>query len=303
MNERNYESECESDLEKDDAAVLSKRYAVFINAIDSYKKKEDKHKKTRLRAQWTKMHDAVQEHFTSHVMINGTTHLLPPNIYALKQTSKQSWMLYKKRECERRKRLRQKIEKEKKVEESGGPANLLLSMVDSCEVCKKFYITVNLFWGVTLCDVCYFNEEVIHEIMSAKKKQMSSSASASSSSAKIISHPQNRLLASAFSSTSEKWKEKYFSVPPSPPPPVISTSALVSLSSSSEEEIIVEENSNQFDEVDSEDIRPISLYKGLPTPPGSPYQHCHLFGEYGNENSIQKICEEIINMPDCDSNF
>jgi hypothetical protein len=77
-------------------------------------------------------------------------------------------MLYKKRECERRKRLRIKLEKEREIERQGGPANILLSMVDACEVCRKLYVTVNLFWGVTLCDSCYFNKDVIDDIMKKK---------------------------------------------------------------------------------------------------------------------------------------
>lgn len=171
---KNYESECDSDLDKDDNIVLTRRYSKFIQKLADSKKKVGG--KVKLKAQWTKMHDAVQEHFSSHVLINNTSHLLPSNVYALKQASKQSWMLYKKRECERRKRLRIKIEKEKEVECSGGPANLLLSLVDACEACKKMYITVNLFWGVTLCDVCYFNTEVIMDIMKAKTNMLFSTS-------------------------------------------------------------------------------------------------------------------------------
>jgi hypothetical protein len=290
--ERSYESGCESDLEKDDVDVLAKRYNKFIDAIDYIKSKENGIKKKRLRAQWTTMHDAVQEHFTSHVMLNGSVHLLPPNIYALKQSSKQSWMLYKKRECERRKRLRQKIEKEKKVEESGGPANLLLSMVDACEVCRKLYITVNLFWGVTLCDVCYFNEDVINEIMKTKKNTLISSSS--SSAIKVIDrkHPSVKDTTES-SSSSYDWKAKYFTLPPSPPPPPQQPISRASPTlSSSDEEVIVEEDSCQFDE-EVEDMRPISLYHKPPTPPGSPFFSSN--SQY--ELEVKQICEEITSIP------
>ena len=296
--ERNYETECESELDKDDADVIANRYSKFINALETIKNKENGIKKTRLKAQWTKMHDAVQEHFTSHVMINGTSHLLPPNIYALKQSSKQSWMLYKKRECERRKRLRLKIEKEKKIEESGGPANLLLSMVDACEVCRKFYITVNLFWGVTLCDVCYFNVDVISEIMKSKKKHMEASVVSSSSTKVVRHHPHLKDHSAPL--PPDKWKEKYFIISEEP----VATPSLTNQPQRSadlispdlsSEEVIVEEDSCQFDEdFDFEDPRPISLYKGPPTPPGSPYNR----HSSQQEESIQKICEDILNMPE-----
>lgn len=166
---RNYESECESDLEKDDSVTIQKRYEKFIKQSFFDKEKAiDKKPPPRLRmrkAQWPRYYDVVQEHYSSHVMVNQSTYLLPKNICALKQEAKQSWMLYKKRECERRKRLRLKIVQEREKEQNGNPSNLLLTMVDACEVCKKLYVTVNLFWGITLCDICYFNEEVIHSIM------------------------------------------------------------------------------------------------------------------------------------------
>ena len=171
---RNYESECESDLEKDDSEVLRKRYDSFVKDM-FYKKEKAIGKKPVVKlkkSHWTRIYDSVQEHYSSHVLINQSNYLLPSNICALKQAAKASWMLYKKRECERRKRLRLKIEKEKELEEKGCPSNLLLSMVDACEVCKKLYITVNLFWGITLCDICYFNEEVISDIMKDKVKEM-----------------------------------------------------------------------------------------------------------------------------------
>lgn len=292
--ERSYESACESELEKDDVEVLAKRYNKFIDAMDDIKNKESGIKKNRLKAQWTKMHDAVQEHFTSHVMLNGAVHLLPPNIYALKQSSKQSWMLYKKRECERRKRLRHKIERERKVEESGGPANLLLSMVDACEVCRKLYITVNLFWGVTLCDICYFNEDVINEIMKSKRKATCPPSSSSVNRVIDRKHPyvKETTEPASSSSSSYDWKAKYFTLPPSPPPPSQHVPSQANTSStSSDEEIIIEEDSCQFDE--EADIRPVSLYQKPPTPPGSPF--CSTNSQY--EFEVKQICEEIISIP------
>lgn len=177
-----YESECESDLEKDDILVLSARYNRFVKkSLGGGGPKSVKAKNTRrnnenrIKSHWTRIYDEIQEHFSSHVNINQISHLLPPNIYAMKQSAKQSWLLYKKRECERRKRLRLKIETERAKEEKGEePGNILLSMVDSCECCRKLYVSVNLFWGSTLCDICYFNPEVIQGIVSAKSKAFSS---------------------------------------------------------------------------------------------------------------------------------
>lgn len=125
-------------------------------------------KTLRPQTQWTRIQDAVQEHFSSHITIGNSTHKLPKTICALKYLAKHSWVLYKKRECERRKRIRMKLEKEKAKEKEGKPANILLSMVDMCEICKRLYVTVNLFWGVTLCDACYFNPHTINEIMKTR---------------------------------------------------------------------------------------------------------------------------------------
>lgn len=177
MEKRNYESECESDLEKDDSEILAKRYEKFMKTNNGVHKKSSNGKTNhfRVKSHWTRIYDSIQEHFSSHVNINCTSHLLPPNIYALKQSAKQGWLLLKKRECERRKRLRLKIEAEREKEKLGEePSNILLSLVDSCESCKKLYVTVNLFWGVTLCDFCYFNSEVVSEIMRNKVSVMES---------------------------------------------------------------------------------------------------------------------------------
>lgn len=163
-----FEDEVAQGLNSDDVEILAKKienHTLYIKSLIKHSKKSVYHSKT----QWSRIHDSVQEHFSSHVTINGSSHRLPHNIYALKQIAKQSWMLYKKRECERRKRLRLKLEKEKEIEEKGGPANLLLSMVDACEICRKLFITVNLFWGYTLCDLCYFNEDILKDIMSKRK--------------------------------------------------------------------------------------------------------------------------------------
>jgi hypothetical protein len=174
MNPRKFEDEVAENLELDDEKVLTKRVQSFTQLLKA--RTNTKLNLFHSKSQWTRIHDGVQEHFSSHVLINGSAYHLPSNVYALKQSSKQSWMLYKKRECERRKRLRVKLEKEQDIEKAGGPANILLSMVDACESCKKLYITVNLFWGVTLCDICYFNPEVINVIMNDRKHEMKNSS-------------------------------------------------------------------------------------------------------------------------------
>lgn len=174
-----FEEELSSDLEKDDVVVIARRYESYRKRIRQVENKllNDKISSSsssssslyRTQTQWTRSLDAVQEHFSSHVVVDGTSHKLPPLIYALKLDAKHSWLLYKKRECERRKRIRKKLEEEKKKErDRKEPANILLSMVDMCEICKRLYVTVNLFWGVTICDSCYFNPCVINDIMKAK---------------------------------------------------------------------------------------------------------------------------------------
>lgn len=132
------------------------------------------------QTQWTRINDHVQEHFSSHVNIGGTFQKIPIGIHALKISAKQGWVLYKKRECERRKRARVKIE-QLRVERSVGShqkmdekeretefAKLMMMIVEMCENCRKMYVTVNLFWGVTLCDLCYYCPIVINGIMERK---------------------------------------------------------------------------------------------------------------------------------------
>lgn len=260
---RKFEEETEANLLLDDVEVLAQRVKSHHDYVKLFNGRRQNYGHSR--TQWTRIHDGVQEHFSSHVLINGSSHQLPSSIYALKQISKQSWMLYKKRECERRKRLRVKLEKEREIEAQGGPANILLSMVDACEICKKLYVTVNLFWGITICDVCYFNEEVIKEIMKKRKE--------------FVSDPQNnpfklveKVLAKPSSNNiyfqlSEEKKEVPESVQnnsplqdspevvisdiPSPPSPLFEDNRPVSTyvstysekKSDSEEEFIHEENS------------------------------------------------------------
>lgn len=166
----NYEDELGSDLEKDDVTVLEKRYSIRQNVARLAKKLDRRaiSKIMKSQTQWTRALDAVQEHFSSHVSLDGVSHRLPENLYALKVAAKHSWVLYKKRECERRKRIRKRLEKEKEKEVKGEPANVLLSMVDMCESCQRLYVSVNLFWGMTLCDSCYFNPDMITHIMKEK---------------------------------------------------------------------------------------------------------------------------------------
>lgn len=187
-----FEDEVSNGLLKDDATILEERYRYRTSSLSyssssssnsnhphpslppSSTPKHIKERQSRItksvksQTQWTRALDAVQEHFSSHVTIDRTSHKLPPSICALKAIAKHNWVLYKKRECERRKRIRRKIEKEKKNERNGKPSNILMAMVDSCEVCKRLYVTVNLFWGVTLCDSCYFTPGVINDIMKTR---------------------------------------------------------------------------------------------------------------------------------------
>ena len=40
-------------------------------------------------------------------------------------------------------------------------------LLNKCVICKKLYLKVNLFWGLTLCDECYFQPEYIKRIMTS----------------------------------------------------------------------------------------------------------------------------------------
>lgn len=179
-----FEDEVLKGLHKDDTAILEERYkhrtrnttkktyhSIPPSSSKAVRERQQREAKSvKSQTQWTRALDAVQEHFSSHVNLDGSLHKLPPSIYALKTIAKHNWVLYKKRECERRKRIRKKLEREKEKERTGKPANILMAMVDSCEVCKRLYVTVNLFWGVTLCDSCYFTPGVINDIMKTKKE-------------------------------------------------------------------------------------------------------------------------------------
>lgn len=144
-----FEKELESELLLDDDVILKNRYekrqAAAASALPPCH--SSKVRSIKSQTQWTRSLDAVQEHFSSHVTLDGVCHKLPPSIYALKVAAKHAWFLYKKRECERRKRIRKKLEREKEKEKEGKPSNILMAMVDMCEKCKRLYVTVNLFWG------------------------------------------------------------------------------------------------------------------------------------------------------------
>ena len=138
---------------------------------------------------------------------------IPGNIVCMKMKCKNMWNLYKKRECERRRRFRKKITKylqdiivKENVEKNFGQdeeqktvahtkirnivndlkvENLLKNpkfvdksinllqysedfmkiVADRCENCNNLFLSMNLFWGKTLCDGCYFNPHVIIKTM------------------------------------------------------------------------------------------------------------------------------------------
>lgn len=235
-----YEDECIEYLTKDDKEILEKRFKCYEMSVG-------KSKKPKFQSQWTRYHDAVQEHFSSHVTINSNNFVVAKNIYLLKASSKHSWMLYKKRECERRKRLRKKITIEKQKEQSGAISNMLLSMVDSCESCKKFYVTVNLFWGITLCDICYFNEDVIKNIMLRRKENFDTQESIQYQIAQtnINLDRVNKTKKTKAKGLSKKEKDEYFK-------PVLKESDVnrdnYGLSSESEEKIIEEDCDTEIKE-------------------------------------------------------
>lgn len=192
LKARNLEDIIENNLDEDDTQELKRRFTIYSKTRKLYRKnKKEFHSKNDppetislsplskkrkfdhpdkfypyFKCQWTTHHDAVSEHFCSHIILEPSQiYTLPDQIYALKQAAKTSYVLYKKRECERRKRIRKRLEKEKANTENNLPSNLLLCMTDQCEFCKKLFVTVNLFWGHTLCDLCYFNEDIIKQIM------------------------------------------------------------------------------------------------------------------------------------------
>jgi len=90
---------------------LEKRYKSFSSALSKLeeltktpvksltpkKKREIAHyrKLTKTQTQWSQHFDSIQEHLSSHVLINGVSQELPPAICALKADAKRDWVLYK----------------------------------------------------------------------------------------------------------------------------------------------------------------------------------------------------------------
>ena len=73
--------------------------------------------------------------------------------------------------CEKVERLLGK--KARLLEESRYDAMLNEAVQDltmRCETCKKLFLRVNLFWGISLCDSCYFDKTVLIHIMSDYEK-------------------------------------------------------------------------------------------------------------------------------------
>jgi hypothetical protein len=77
-------------------------------------------------------------------------------IHHYKEKSRQLFGLYKKKECERKRRYRKK----KKT-----PITEPKFALNRCSLCEKLRPAVNIFWGNVLCDRCYFTPSRIHFIM------------------------------------------------------------------------------------------------------------------------------------------
>jgi len=76
----------------------------------------------------------------------------------MREEARNVYCKYKKREAERRRRY--------KVKEAGGEfVSQILYEVHECERCMLLKENVNLFWGVTLCDKCYYTPKVLYDII------------------------------------------------------------------------------------------------------------------------------------------
>ena len=80
------------------------------------------------------------------------------NLLKMRNRARTYYLKYKKREAERRRRYKIK-------ERKGEEVSSVFYEVHDCDNCKKLKEYVNLFWGVTLCDRCYYNPEVIRRVM------------------------------------------------------------------------------------------------------------------------------------------
>lgn len=84
--------------------------------------------------------------------------------YKLSERARGYYFAYKKREHERRRRLEKRI----KITSVGIENDKKLINMHRCEGCHDLFDHVNLFWGLTLCNICYHNPTVILYIMSIK---------------------------------------------------------------------------------------------------------------------------------------
>ncbi len=77
-----------------------------------------------------------------------------------KERARNIFKLYKKKECERKRRYKKK---EKSCIKT--TTNFFLNR---CGICRRLRVGVNIFWGEILCDLCYFTPERILFIMNRR---------------------------------------------------------------------------------------------------------------------------------------
>jgi hypothetical protein len=82
-------------------------------------------------------------------------------VYYCIRRARETFFAYKKREHERRTRYMRNLPN---MKEKAGDC---LEM-NRCEMCAEQSRLMNLFWGYTLCNMCYFNPATIQFIMSVK---------------------------------------------------------------------------------------------------------------------------------------
>lgn len=142
--------------------------------------------------EYTRKEDGTEMQVENHPLIQALK--LPSKVILLRERCKRRFKWYKKRECERRRRyrlVRKSYEEKRKaflskkdevtVEDLDVMKTYALAILERCEFCGGFFLFVNLFWGATLCDRCYFNPANICSIMQKDEGKLNSFVSAKSS--------------------------------------------------------------------------------------------------------------------------
>lgn len=250
LSNTNQNEEEEALLNQSDHFILVKKIEDFQKAYFSSSGKTQWFRlSSEARCSWVNM-DPTTAHFHSHVEYNRkedgsefsqTEHQhpliqalrLPSRVILLREGAKQRFKWYKKRECERRRRYRMAREvydiqrkrfQEKKhsitLEDLDMMKQYTMSILERCEFCGGFFLSINLFWGTTICDSCYFNPANIQSIMQKDEGKILSLHGVSAPKAlepSCLTSATTTSTSITITTESKKRSKKKSSIPATPP--------------------------------------------------------------------------------------